>query len=373
MCHTQEIKKEENKKKIKPWRSTINKIISCQSFIMRMLYIKFKALLLGGGKIHRSDERMMYAFFLILVFGITSLISLMLLNFYANNNLDKGESFGQFGDFLGGVLNPIFTLMTFFGVIVTIALQKIELRAAREEYKKSADALSTQAFENTFFNMLNLQQKIVSDLEFSSQKLEIDYRIIKNAPPENNAKRFKAKVERDLLTYKGRHAFGGCLNLLKRLSGGPQDTFCLYKHIQVEHNHIFGHYFRSLYRIIKFINDHPYLEDTDRLRYASILRAQLSRDELSLILLNCMDNMVDNGEFRELLRCYHILEHIDISLSKSSYKLDGVENVYEETFLTNGLIISRRDGLTDFLTLENGYYGAFGKHPFFIENGKMFT
>lgn len=373
MCQTQEIKEEKNTK-TKSWSEIKNKTISFQIFIVRMLYIKFKALLLGGGKIHRSDERMMYAFFLILVFGITALISLMLLNFYANNNLDKGESFGQFGDFLGGVLNPIFTLMTFFGVIVTIALQKIELRAAREEYKKSADALSTQAFENTFFNMLNLQQKIVSDLEFSSQQLGINYKIIKNTYQANNKYEFKEKVEKDLLTYKGRHAFGGCLNLLKRLSGGPQDTFRLYKHIQIEHNHIFGHYFRSLYRIIKFINDHPYLEDTDRPSYAGILRAQLSRDELSLILLNCMDDMVDSGEFRKLLNKYHILEHIDIDLRDLSYIPEGSsQRARFKVFFTNCLPISTKDGLSCFAINDKGYYGAFGKHPFFVKNNDLFT
>ncbi|HEA3124669.1 TPA: putative phage abortive infection protein [Aeromonas veronii] len=345
-------------------------------WLLRKGYLKFKSILVGKERIKPSDRKLLYILYLLLMFGLASLVSLFTLNYFANSILEKGESWGQFGDFLGGVLNPIFTLMTFFGVIITIALQKLELRAAREEYKKSADALTTQAFENTFFNMLNLQQKIVSDLEFNPKDFEIPSKTIINRTliMGQSTSGLLAINKSNARDYKGRHSFGGCLELLKYLSGGPQDTFNLYRYIQTEHNHIFGHYFRSLYRIIKFINDHPYIEYTDRLNYASILRAQLSRDELSLILLNCMDDMVDSGEFRKLLNKYHMLEHIDIGLRDISYiPMGSHQSAYLKTFVTNGLFISTKDGLSCFAINDKGYYGAFGKHPFFVKNNDLFT
>ncbi|MCX0422069.1 putative phage abortive infection protein [Aeromonas veronii] len=354
----------------------------CHSFklrtewLLRKGYLRFKSILVGKERIKPSDRKLLYTLYLLLIFGLASLLSLFTLNYIANSLLEKGESWGQFGDFLGGVLNPIFTLMTFFGVIITIALQKLELRAAREEYKKSADALTTQAFENTFFNMLNLQQKIVSDLELNPNDLKIpDRTIINRKLFMGQSTSGELAIDRsNARDYKGRHSFGGCLELLKYLSGGPQDTFNLYRHIQTEHNHIFGHYFRSLYRIIKFINDHPYIEASDRLNYASILRAQLSRDELSLILLNCMDDMVDSGEFRKLLNKYHMLEHIDIDLRDLYHMPVGShQSARFKVFFTNGLPISTKDGLSCFAIYDKGYYGAFGKHPFFIKNNDLFT
>lgn len=57
---------------------------------------------------------------------------------------------GTLGDFLGGILKPIFTFLTLFGLIATTVTQKQELRLARSEYEKTADALSIQAVEITF-------------------------------------------------------------------------------------------------------------------------------------------------------------------------------------------------------------------------------
>ncbi|UUM70748.1 hypothetical protein [Aeromonas veronii] len=68
-----------------------------------------------------------------LLIGFLFMVACFIINFIWHD-----AELGAFGDFLGGVLNPIFTFMTFFGVIITIVLQKIELKAAREEYTKSA-------------------------------------------------------------------------------------------------------------------------------------------------------------------------------------------------------------------------------------------
>ena len=54
------------------------------------------------------------------------------------------SSFGEWGDFFGGVLNPILTFLTFMGLLITIILQQSELKESRKEFKRSADALSEQ-------------------------------------------------------------------------------------------------------------------------------------------------------------------------------------------------------------------------------------
>ncbi|MEY4590486.1 MAG: hypothetical protein RL497_2562 [Pseudomonadota bacterium] len=50
---------------------------------------------------------------------------------------DLGDKFGPFGDFFGGMLNPILTFLTFMGLLVTIILQQKELRLTRTEIKAS--------------------------------------------------------------------------------------------------------------------------------------------------------------------------------------------------------------------------------------------
>jgi hypothetical protein len=54
------------------------------------------------------------------------------------------SSYGTFGDFFGGILNPILTFLTFLGLLITIVLQKKELALTRQELHTSALALSQQ-------------------------------------------------------------------------------------------------------------------------------------------------------------------------------------------------------------------------------------
>lgn len=84
-----------------------------------------------------------YAMLLVLLLNLTSLFS-------------DGASYGTFGDFFGGVLNPILTFLTFMGLLFTILLQQSELKLTRKELKDSAAALSDQA--KTLAQQLSLAQ-----------------------------------------------------------------------------------------------------------------------------------------------------------------------------------------------------------------------
>ena len=50
------------------------------------------------------------------------------------------DVWGQFGDFFGGFLNPIFALLAFVAVIYNLQLQSKQLEVAREEFRASAEA-----------------------------------------------------------------------------------------------------------------------------------------------------------------------------------------------------------------------------------------
>jgi hypothetical protein len=54
------------------------------------------------------------------------------------------EKWAQFGDFFGGVLNPLYALLAFLALLYTINLQRTELRQARAEFRRSADAAQQQ-------------------------------------------------------------------------------------------------------------------------------------------------------------------------------------------------------------------------------------
>ena len=100
--------------------------------------------------------------------AVVAVLLVLVINLFAN----KTSNFGEWGDFFGGVLNPLLTFLMFMGLLVTIVIQQTELRESRLELKRSADALIEQSeslkkqnFESTFFQMLTIHNGIVNSID----------------------------------------------------------------------------------------------------------------------------------------------------------------------------------------------------------------
>lgn len=295
--------------------------VEASSNLLRPLFI---ALLAAGGSV-------MVILVLDLIFG-----------------LSKDSVLGPFGDFFGGMLNPIFTFLTFFGLVITIVIQRMELRLAREEYSKTAVALNTQAIENTFFNALDLHHEIVSGLTFDPSIFPEDERLwylraAGVAPPLKEA-------------VTGRPVFNAVINELRNRSTTPKDSYTQYQFLQEKHNYVLGHYFRNLYQALKLVDTYESLEQETKEKYTGILRSQLSSDELALLFLNCLPGMVDEGQFRNLLVRYRMLEHLPLECNDAYFLAAG-----------NGLVLADALIINEYLhevpiseLKEQKYRGAFG-------------
>lgn len=94
------------------------------------------------------------------------------------------SGWGQLGDFLGGVLNPVFSFLTIIALVLTLILQSRELRLSREELELSREelrnsaealrgqnkAIDRQSFEQTFFSWLSTYQGLIAALEQPTEK-----------------------------------------------------------------------------------------------------------------------------------------------------------------------------------------------------------
>jgi len=111
----------------------------------------------------------------IIGFGFAAVLSFIIVlaiyvyNFYGTPSPDQ-EVWGQFGDFLGGVLNPLFSVAAFLGLLLTIMLQlralKIssdELELTRTELAKTALANQTIAEDNKANAIVDLYQIYTND------------------------------------------------------------------------------------------------------------------------------------------------------------------------------------------------------------------
>lgn len=223
--------------------------------------------------------------------AIAAVIIVFVINLFAINK----STFGEWGDFFGGVLNPILTFLTFMGLLITIVIQQTELSESRVELKRSADALhdqneslKKQNFENTFFQMLEIHNQIVNSIDLISDEgkvtrgrdcFSVFYTRFNKIYRENKEK------------ANGKHNEESVVKLAYQL---------FWKDHQTE----LGHYFRYLYNVVRFIKD---ANQTDG-PYLRLIRAQLSDQELLLLFYNCVSD--NGGNFTPLVEEFALLDNL---------------------------------------------------------------
>lgn|GEM_PF-2097607 len=247
-----------------------------------------------------------------------------------------GPLLGTFGDFFGGVLNPILTFGTLLGLAITIMMQRAQLIDAQKNTKDSAAVSNIQTFETTFFNLLTLHTATVGDLRFFPAEVKLPSQLA--AQLRDNAHPILEFIKYPIENTSGRAVFATVVrtmfekyrqarqNILDLDIKDPSDV---YRIIQERHNDYLGHYFRNMYQLLSFVEEYPSrLADGDghdehaaRKRYTNILRAQLSAHELTVLFYNCGEQMVDSGEFRELVIEYEMLEHMAIEYCYDKHSL----------------------------------------------------
>ncbi|MBU1237974.1 MAG: putative phage abortive infection protein [Gammaproteobacteria bacterium] len=207
---------------------------------------------------------------------------------------------GTFGDMFGAI-NALFSGLAFASLVYTVFLQRRELTLQRQELSLTRselegqklqlsaqnDVLRIQNFENTFFQLLKLLNDIVNSIDLVGS----DSNVIRG---------------RDCFNTFFRR-FRNAYNYSKK--DHPNDDACaraliayeiFYKDIQGE----IGHYFRTLYNIIKFVHQ----SDIQNKRfYTNLVRAQLSSQELSLLFYNCA-SALGSQKFKPLVEEYSLLK-----------------------------------------------------------------
>lgn len=220
-----------------------------------------------------------------------------------------------FGGSFGGV-SAFFSGLAFAGVIIAIWLQSDELRLQRQELKltrkvmkrqhkalASQDAtLKQQAFENTFFQLLRLHHDNVSSMDLGGGPIGMssDGQVLVTG--RDCFETFYGRLRR---SYR---------NALERLSGAqnvqPREIiFSAYEEFHLEHQADVGHYFRSLYHIIKFV-DASGVEN--KRMYTSLVRAQLSSFELHLLFYNGL-SAYGRQKFKPLIERYALLKSVPMT------------------------------------------------------------
>lgn len=294
---------------------------------------------------------------------------------------NDSATWGTFGDYLGGTLNPIISFLALIGLLYTIHQQAQEMQATREELKQAAEQqrqqveqqsrqseiFNLQQFESTFFSLLEQHNKIIEKVETDLNKINGD-------------------IER---RYKG-------LDTITETP--PSEEMSNYHAIEIiNHNHTLKGYFDLLFQMLKFIcislskrdeNKEPanndekntkikiedFLENSEKIKqkistkyiniqeqlYSDILRSFIPNEILKLLALYCLtpDKYSENKDletpysFQGLLNRYKLLEQLQLDF-KTSEILNSEKRILDSSEVGNFVKNNPQDKIIHFLILTS--------------------
>jgi hypothetical protein len=228
--------------------------------------------------------------------GVLALL-LVVVYAFTFRKLPAGENpaaWGTFGDYMGGLLNPLISLFTLIVAMKVWGLQKTELLETRKAVEEQGKTAEQQRREQRFFDLLSLYRETVNSIEYSST--------------------YTLGRDRNIQTSSGKQALTSILGSVglrsitedshgdSPMQSNDNDVAKMTRHIGTYLNH----YFRVVFTLLR--EAEPVLGD-EHFRYVKLFRAQLSRNELTLIALNLLYD-AEGAKLQPLVSRYGLLKHL---------------------------------------------------------------
>jgi hypothetical protein len=297
---------------------------------------------------------------ILMIIGIILFVIGVILFFWKNLSLNISQQidsnkFSQFGDFVGGIIG---SLWAFAGVILfyvalneqredirtnrevlkiqvnaleqqikEFELQREELELTREVFVDQSQTFKLQQFESTFFNSMTLLNNIIANISYTVNNTPT-YKRPGDEPAFPQPDRSKTYLGRDCFDFFYHDLKKEYIKLIADYSLKnlrqiyvPDSDFNIPKEIKEElaltawnnfFNHTrsdLSHYFRTIYNIVKFINDK---KPENPKYYTNLLRSQFSTYEHLLLFYNCISEYGDK-KFKPLIIEYSMLDNLSTS------------------------------------------------------------
>ena len=224
------------------------------------------------------------AYFIAIIGAITLLTALSVYawSFGRNGVSQTPADWEALGAYVGGVVGAIVSVATLSALAATWYLQAKELELSRRAARR-------QLFEATFFQMMSQFADIASSIDFGGRRGRIAFQFMHASLPSPPV--YPADVTPSTADFirDVNHAFND-----------------LYRRFE----HDLGPYYRTLYHVFKFVNDENSLTQEEKVTYANLARARLSRYEIVLLFYDALTPRAK--EFKPLLEAYGLLKHINV-------------------------------------------------------------
>jgi len=258
--------------------------------------------------------------YIFIAVGILLIVAIIYLLNFASHPISKStENWGQFGAYIGGVAGVFLTLLTVILLIKTLDSQN-----------KNANI---NQFESSFFELLRLHKEI-TDRIIGNVNIQVEKSGIDENDIHKGLKFFEKLSEKIKWHYDDSPD-----NLLNRITNDPayeellSDEQLMQKEIDTYYNEFYrgkeselGHYFRSLYHLVKFVDDSSIEK---KKRYIDLIQAYLTDAELHCTFYNGIA-IYGRKRFKPLLDKYSFLENIK---PKGEIFEKQFEIFYSQTFV----------------------------------------
>ena len=224
-----------------------------------------------------------------------------------------GGAWGEFGDYIGGLVNPAVGLATVYLVFITISLQRRELQASLRELKKSNESARLQNFEQSFFTWLKNYRDMLNDIREGG---EVGRDVLGTWYRDNFGIHVMYKKLPGIASFgEGTRAL---FEMCEAVEAGSDPTplhvffvevnsayFKLYKNRRSDLDALY----RTLYRLMLWIDNSDFSLQT-RWHYMSIVRAQLSWIECVFLLFNGLTR--EGYKFGPIANKYALFDNLAI-------------------------------------------------------------
>ena len=232
-------------------------------------------------------------------------------SWYAVRNVQA--NLGVIGDMFG-LANAIVSGLAFTGLVITIALQRVDIGLQRKELRESHETREEQlgldktrsSFER-LFGLLSLQSEIVR-LTRARESTRVE-RLEATGDAPSGLLAFVAIRNRVVSHIRSEAHRVSSAESWTDAARAARVGRCFAALYQVELNEILGHYFRTTYKVFQYV-DQAVVSDTDRADMAQIAAARLSDAEMVILFYYCLSEL-GRHDFRPLVIKYSLVEHID--------------------------------------------------------------
>jgi hypothetical protein len=159
----------------------------------------------------------------------------------------------------------------------------MEIKGQKLQMEAQNEVLRQQTFEQTFFQTLSLLNAISANITMGTTEHPVQGRDC-----FRRLFRYYGQVAKEALT--------------------EEDLASRYITFYEKYGHEIGHYFRTLYNLVKLVDRSPI---EDKRFYTNIIRAQLSDQELALLFYNCVSPL-GREKFKPLVERYALLKNMPL-------------------------------------------------------------